>query len=631
MPGGNLDKRAISAFPKSEDTYVMKEVKYNESIYKEKLEKLFVRYPSVQNSGFGNAYKPGLEHMWEFTAQLGHPERSFRSIHVAGTNGKGSVANMLAAALSATGQRVGLYTSPHILDFRERMRIIDGRRGRYNELAGCASDEAPDKSGSRSQADLISREDVWEFITKRERDFEELGLSFFEITTGMAFWWFARQEVDIAVIEVGLGGRLDSTNIITPELCVITSIGLDHCALLGNTRAEIAAEKAGIFKPGVPALVGAWDEETAPVFERAAAEAGAVLHFADGGGGTWSGNAAVSDGGRDAADSSEAGGVGLGSGGSGGTVSVARADLSRILARMDLQGAYQKQNLRTTLAALEVLAGTGLLRSEAGSARDASVRRGGGVAAGGVSGSGEAAGENAGTERLCSEIIDAITGTARLMGFHGRWELISRDPDTICDIGHNPPALTQNFAQLRNYLRSRVYSKLIIVYGAMADKDLDGILPLMPEEATYICVAPATPRALKADALYARCRSYWESAGRDTSRILMASTVGDGIKMAEELAEIEEDILKDTERYDWRGQEDWMERESELAETGSDVVKKAGEGVRRGGEEMADAGVGNVINQGEDAVQKRKTLIYIGGSTFVVSEAVTKPKMPPSR
>lgn len=434
----------------------------NDSIYNERLEQLFVRYPSVQNVGFGDAYKPGLQHMEDFSERLGRPERAYRTIHVAGTNGKGSVANMLAAALSATGLRVALYTSPHILDFRERMRVIDGRSGGH--------------------AELISRESVWDFITTHEKDFDELSLSFFEITTGMAFWWFREQQVDVAVIEVGLGGRLDSTNIITPEISIVTSIGLDHCAMLGNTRAEIAAEKAGIFKAGVPAVIGMRDEETAPVFERKAAQTGALMTFAD----------------------------------------ECDRDLTDVLAHLDLQGEYQWMNLRTTFRSLDVL----------------------------------------GVE-VDEKVIDAIEHTASLMDFHGRWEKISSDPDIICDIGHNPPALVHNFGQLRKYLDQGTYSHLIMVYGVMADKDLDGILPLMPEDAEYICVAPATARAMKADILYGKCVDFWTSQNRDAGRIHLASSVAEGLLEAKRMA---------------AGQE--------------------------------------------------KTLIYIGGSTFVVSEAVANAQKP---
>ncbi len=227
-------------------------MRYTENGYNSRIDELFARSPSVQNAGFtAGAYKPGLEGMMKFDSSIGKPWKKFKCIHVAGTNGKGSVSSMIAASLSALGFRVGLYTSPHLLDFRERMKIVG--------------------------EGMIGREEVWEFLDTYDCD----GLSFFEITTGMAFWWFAGKQLDYAVIEVGLGGRLDSTNIITPALSVITSIGLDHCALLGGTRSAIASEKAGIFKKDVPALVWGHDSETDTVFESKASDAGCPLFFAD--------------------------------------------------------------------------------------------------------------------------------------------------------------------------------------------------------------------------------------------------------------------------------------------------------------------------------------------------------------
>ena len=208
-------------------------MEFSESGYGALLEEIFVRFPSVQKTDFATAYKPGLEGMEGFCEALGHPERSFKGIHVAGTNGKGSVASILTSALAACGIRTGLYTSPHLIDFRERARIVSG-----------------------GSFDLIPKEYVYDFLTTWKPYFIEQDLSFFEITTGLAFKWFADEGVDAAVIETGLGGRLDSTNVITPELALVTTIGLDHCALLGNTLAAIAGEKAGIFKPGVPSLVG---------------------------------------------------------------------------------------------------------------------------------------------------------------------------------------------------------------------------------------------------------------------------------------------------------------------------------------------------------------------------------------
>ena len=228
---------------------------YTETQYNQALEELFSKHPSVQKDGFtSNAYKSGLSGMLDFDSALGSPWKKFRSIHVAGTNGKGSVCSMLCSALAAKGYRCALYTSPHLTDFRERMKIVD-------------------EKGVR----MVSKDYVWDFLRKYNLD----GLSFFEITTGMAFRWFADSEVDIAVIETGLGGLLDSTNIITPELSIITSIGLDHCQLLGDTRALIARQKAGIFKSGVPALVATRDDETLGVFEQTASEVHCPLFFGE--------------------------------------------------------------------------------------------------------------------------------------------------------------------------------------------------------------------------------------------------------------------------------------------------------------------------------------------------------------
>lgn len=405
--------------------------------YEEILSELFVRFPSVQNAGFsGGAYKPGLGHMLSFDKILGEPSHAFRTVHVAGTNGKGSVSSMLASALAATGLRVGLYTSPHLLDFRERMRIVSDRG-----------------------VEMISREDVLSFVRQWSGAFDSLSLSFFEITTGMAFWWFAHEKVDIAVIEVGLGGRLDSTNIITPEISVITSIGLDHCAMLGSTREAIAGEKAGIFKPGVPAVIGIRDDETAPVFVQMAKDAGCPLIFAD--------QAASGLGRSDMKDCSL---------------------LPDILSAMDLRGEYQAANLRTAIAALKVMG--------------VPVDR------------------------------DALIHTAKRTGFRGRWEKLMEAPDMICDIGHNPPALRWNFSQLREDLAAGKHSDLIMVYGVMADKDLDGIMPLMPEDATWIYTTPDTPRALPSEKILERCRRRYEEHGMDTSRLHSTSCVREALEMA---------------------------------------------------------------------------------------------------
>ena len=416
-------------------------MEFSQSRYGALLEEIFQRFPSVQKTDFATAYKPGLAGMEAFCEALGHPERAFKSIHVAGTNGKGSVASLLASALAGVGLRTGLYTSPHLVDFRERARIVTG-----------------------DTFELIPKEYVFDFLTTWEPYFIEQGLSFFEITTGLAFKWFADAGVDAAVIEAGLGGRLDSTNVITPELTLVTTIGLDHCALLGNTLEAIAGEKAGIFKPGVPALVGESNPETDPVFDDKAWML-CPLTYAD----------------------------------------KIRPSLwhrrQDILKKMDLQADVQEKNLRTVLAAVDILK------------------------------------QIPGFKALADTegVLAGITGAARRTGFRGRWERLSELPFVICDIGHNPQALQYNFAQLRRYVEEGRCSSLIIVYGIMADKDLDGILPLMPADATYIFTAPQTARALPAGELLKRYTAF--QGGRPSLRTYAADSVRQAVQMALQLAQ----------------------------------------------------------------------------------------------
>ena len=382
------------------------EVNYSEAAYLQLVQDIFHRFPSVQKDGFtSGAYKPGLERMRAFEDALGNPSRRFRSVHVAGTNGKGSVANMLASACTSCGLKTGLFTSPHLVDFRERM---------------CVNGE------------LIPKEYVFTFLTQWMNWITAHGLSFFEITTGLCFSWFAAQEVDVAIIETGLGGRLDSTNILEqPELTIVTSIGLDHCALLGHTLPEIAAEKAGIFKEGVPALVGESQEETASVFGEIAWMF-CPLTFAD------------------------------------RVKPSLWASHAQMLRQMDLQAKVQEN-------------------------------------------------------------------TARNMHFHGRWERLSTQPYVIADIGHNAHALQHNFHQLQEMVGSGSYSSLIVVYGIMVDKDLDAILPLMPEDATYIFTAPDTPRALPADEILRRFNAF--RAPQTPPRAYAFTSVRLAVQMAVQLAQ----------------------------------------------------------------------------------------------
>ena len=293
---------------------------------------------------------------------------------------------------------------------------------------------------------MVSKDYVQDFLETRPDEIEHL--SFFEITTGLAFKWFADRKVDIAVIEVGLGGRLDSTNIIESELAVVTSIGLDHCALLGSTREQIASEKGGIFKSGAKALVWGHDAQTDPVFEECARNSGAHLHYAD---------ELINDNALEAID----------------------------FDRMDLRGEYQRDNVRTALAALSLLG----IKAAPG----------------------------------------AIEHTAQRTGLRGRWEILSEHPNVICDIGHNPAALARNFAQLGSSGRP-----LTIVYGIMADKALDDIAPLMPADADYILCAPKGNRALPVQELHTRLSTL-----RPELRLQEAPSVADAVQIAIANSQIE--------------------------------------------------------------------------------------------
>lgn len=450
---------------------------FSEEKYNEMIEKLFVRFPSFQKAG-ASAYKPGIAGMEFIDSMMGHPHRNYRIVHVAGTNGKGSVSNMMASALAAEGHKVGLYTSPHIIDFRERMRVITDSAYSY-----------------------VSKQYVWDFLHRWQDTFDHLDLSFFEITTIMALQWFADEKVDYVVLETGLGGRLDSTNIVTPELSVITNIGLDHCDMLGGTLPEIAFEKAGIIKPRVPVVIGESHPETAQVFERK------VLYT----------NLPETEfmGNRTAimslltfADNSEP---------------MMWGQHEDMLSEMDLQGSYQRKNLRTVLAALGVLQVT----------PDEIIRK-------------------------------AIVNTAARTGFRGRWEKLSDAPLTICDIGHNEHGLRHNFAQLETMLADGRCSDLILVYGSVADKDVDSVLHLMPQNATYIFTQAQSKRALAAEKIYEKYTAFCRESGRKSDDIYVRDNVADAVKLARELAQ-------------------------------------------------------KCISADKEA----KPLIYIGGSTYVVSESVT--------
>lgn len=427
----------------------MKEI-FSEAEYESMLSKLFVRFPSFQKVGAG-AYKPGTGNMEFFDQLAGHPHRQYKLIHVAGTNGKGSVSNMLTSALASQGLKVGLYTSPHILDFRERMRMVD-----------------------ENGFTLIPKDYVWNFVNQWQETFDHLDMSFFEITTSMALSWFAEVKADVVVLETGLGGRLDSTNIVTPVLSVITNIGLDHCDMLGETLPEIAFEKAGIIKPKVPVVIGESHPETDSVFERKVLYTNlpepdfmgsrtaimSLLTFAD-------------------------------------KVEPSCWDRhEEVLAQMDLKGEYQRKNLRTVLAALEVLASRSLLRQTG------------------------------------SEMLEAIKHTAQRTGFRGRWERISDDPYVICDIGHNEHGLRHNFSQLERMLAEGECTDLIMVYGSVADKDVDAVLHLMPENAAYVFTQAHGKRALAAENVRERYLAFCAETGRKTDDVHCCGTVVEAMELA---------------------------------------------------------------------------------------------------
>ena len=402
--------------------------------YQQEIEFIFNRFPSYQKVG-KVAYKPGIETMQALDELLGHPHRSFRTVHVAGTNGKGSTSHMLAAALQKNF-KVGLYTSPHLVDFRERMKV---------------------------NGEMVPQEFVYSFLQQYKEKFTELGASFFEITTALAFAYFAHEQVDIAVIECGLGGRLDSTNIITPELCVITNIGLDHCEHLGFTLPEVAAEKAGIIKPGIPVVISEkGSAEVERVFREKAAEVGAPIYFAQ-----------EVVGADEAVKANEA---------VGANESVGKMYKNLMEGELDLKGACQEKNLKGVCTALNLLEGA--------------------LSATGEDSTGEC---STGEHFRAEEAISNIRRAAAITGLRGRWETLKQEPLTICDTGHNSHGFKILGAQIAATAakRKELYpqSRLHMVFGVVADKDLDSIVGYLPREAYYWFVNAQGSRALPSDKL----------------------------------------------------------------------------------------------------------------------------------
>lgn len=381
--------------------------------YEETIEYLFTSAPLFQNVG-GDAYKEGLCNTNMLDEHFGHPHRQFKTIHVAGTNGKGSCSHTLAAILQASGLKVGLFTSPHLIDFRERIRI-NGK--------------------------VISKDYVIRFVDEHRPFFEPLHPSFFELTTAMAFKYFAEEQVDVAVIEVGLGGRLDCTNIITPELSVITNISFDHVMFLGDTLAKIATEKAGIIKPNVPVVIGEVVDETRPVFIKKAQEVNAPITLAEE-------EKEVLD--YQFNDSS--------------TISYTTKSYDSIIG--ELGGLCQTKNTNTILCAIKQL------RQRGFNPTDKAIREG-------------------------------FAHVCELTGLMGRWQTLQEHPKVICDTGHNVGGFEWISQQLH-----KVKTPLHIVFGMVNDKDISGVLSMLPKHATYYFCQASVKRALPHEEIRQKAADY---------------------------------------------------------------------------------------------------------------------------
>ena len=386
--------------------------------YKEVINYLFSALPMYQRVGAA-AYKTDITNTVELMKALDNPQDYFRTIHVAGTNGKGSVSNFLASILRAAGYKVGLYTSPHLVDFRERIRI-DG--------------------------EMIPESDVVDFVNNNKALLDRIKPSFFEMTVAMAFQYFAEKHVDVAVVEVGMGGRLDSTNIVNPDLSIITNIGWDHTQFLGDTLQAIAGEKAGIIKDKVPVVIGETQPETEPVFMAVAKEHNALIYFADQ-------NYVITD----AHESNRSLVLSISSTTDGEPV---YAGL-----RSPLCGDYQKKNIVTVVQAVEVLRTLGYNLPL-----------------------------NAVTLGVESVVVDN--------GFRGRWQILSNHPLTICETAHNKDGIQS----MLKTLAGMEYSNLHVVYGCVNDKDYTSILRLLPHEATYYYCKPDVPRGLDVETLHAAAK-----------------------------------------------------------------------------------------------------------------------------
>jgi dihydrofolate synthase/folylpolyglutamate synthase len=420
--------------------------------YQQTVEYLYQHLPMFTRVG-SVALKHDLHNTVELCNLLGNPQNKFKSIHVAGTNGKGSTSHMLAAVLQQAGYKTGLYTSPHLKDFRERIRV---------------------------NGQMVPESFVVEFVSQMKEAVSTIEPSFFELTVAMAFHYFALEQVDIAIIEVGLGGRLDSTNVITPELSVITNISYDHMHILGNTLPEIASEKAGIIKKGVPVVIGETQPEVQQVFIAKAAALEAPICFADQ---QWLVQESSLSPGKPAA------GLKL------GIVQKQKQQQELKHLTLDLVGQYQEKNVMTVLSVIRIL-----------QQRQWQIPE--------------------------QAIHEGLSHVRKLTGLRGRWDVIDTHPLTVLDVGHNEAGISEIIQQLRH----TVYQKLHIVIGFVKDKAIDAVLPLLPVTATYYFCKAQIPRALDEHTLA-------EMAGRHGLKGHAFETVQQALQSARQHAHKDDLIL----------------------------------------------------------------------------------------
>lgn len=385
--------------------------------YQETLDYLFNALPMFQRVG-ASAFKKDLSNTIALCAHLGNPELKFKSVHVAGTNGKGSTSHALAAIFQSAGYKTGLYTSPHLKSFTERIRI-NGQE--------------------------ITEQAVVDFVEVNKAFLDELKPSFFEMTVGLAFWYFAKEEVDIAIVEVGMGGRLDSTNVIVPQLSVITNIGWDHMQFLGDSLPQIAGEKAGIIKTGIPVVISQTQTETSPVFIQKSKEISSSIFFADQ-------EIKVE---KQASQNQKS-----------AVFKVSEEDKNYTI-EFGLLGDYQRFNLPGILEAVAQLRKKGWIIPE-------------------------------------EAVKIGLKEVSFLTGLKGRWQILDQNPTVIADTGHNEPGMREILSQLERLS----FQQLWMVIGMVQDKDISKILALLPKSAKYVFCQADLPRALSAQLLAEKSKEF---------------------------------------------------------------------------------------------------------------------------